>query len=655
MLTTTIPTPTHWLPRLLRIWALAGLVTFGVMLMHQSDAPVLFGRYSVLVAGLLAGLLLLAVTAWGFSAWLYRQPAQLVRIDQRLENWRQQPWYASALLGATGVTLAIMWIFFLGNHLPTYGFLRAFAGLSIVVGALALLQGGVTSFPTEKLKYLPWLGIALLFAIALLTTPFYPNVMKTDEAFVFSMARNALENGYFRPTIYAQAYPEYYYGGIWTWMMAAWMKIAGVSLESARFYNLMLAAVALALIWGAAARLYDKRTAWFAALIGAYAFIALNHIRFDIHAAFWLSLGIFLFSLTRPDRGWADLLTGFTVGLSVDSSPVAYSFSLGLTVFYGWEYLRVIRRERRWLWMPFWFVLFGVLSAFGLYLLIHSGESFGGGQTSAGMLTQYVNFVRDSLATGQYIQQLYQYLTVFLTNQPLLFILMCIGIIVALRERTRGDLLLRPMYFAWMFVVVFAYFYFPLYYLVLGLPIFSLLAARGLLQGVALLLGVEANRITQPAMLLLLVWLVVSVVYDIREGSSQSVEDVIETGRYIARIVPKDATIVAAESFYFGMLDHPNFVGGAVESIMTNVRGLPLDAVWPTIAPEAVVFSEGWPTEPERSPALLAYMDKQQFSLLACYQTESFGRVELWTKTASPDVTPSDECIRVCNPRTGCS
>jgi hypothetical protein len=80
---------------------------------------------------------------------------------------------------------------------------------------------------------------------------------------------------------------------------------------------------------------------------------------------------------------------------------------------------------------------------------------------------------------------------------------------------------------------------------------------------------------------------------------------------------------------------------------MTNVKTLS------DVAPDAVIFSEGWPTEPERTPALLDYMDAQHFGMLACFQTASFGRVELWTRNA-PATHSEPQCEDVCNPRTGC-
>jgi len=645
------------LPRLLRAWALAALVTFGVMLAHQSDAPVLFGRYSLLVGGILAALLVGASAAWVGGSWLKRQPGTQTSIDQRFVRWREKLWFTPVVLVMASLLLAAMWIFFLGNHLPTYGFLRMFIGMSIVVGALALLAGGDDVPASVWLRYIPWLGVGLLAAFALLTTPFYPNLAKTDEAFVFSMARNWLETGRSSPAIYPQSYPDQYYGGLWIQLMAGWLRVAGVTLTSARLYNLALAALSLLFLWGAAARLYDKITAWFAILIGAYAFIALNHIRFDIHAAVWLSVGLFCFSRSQPGRWWLYVLTGLSIGLTLDSSPVTYCFILGLLLFYAWDYLRAIRTERRWWWPPFWCTALGGAGALAAYFVLHSDSSFAGGKTSAGMLSEYTSIITSNLAAGQYFTQIQQYVSVFLTAQPLLFGLLLLGIGVGLRERSRADRFLLTLHFTWLAVIVFAYFYFPAYYLVLGLPIFILLAARGLARGGELLLGLAGrldSALAGTITLLLLVWLVAAVTHDVRGLGSQSIEDVVETGRQIGQIIPTDAVVVGAEPYYFGMLDHRQFVAGDIERTLTNTTGYAPDAVWPRIAPDAVIFSEKWPTEPERSPTLLSYMADEGFVMLACYQTQSFGRVELWTKAIPDRVTPSDTCAPVCNPRTGC-
>jgi hypothetical protein len=140
----------------------------------------------------------------------------------------------------------------------------------------------------------------------------------------------------------------------------------------------------------------------------------------------------------------------------------------------------------------------------------------------------------------------------------------------------------------------------------------------------------------------------------VRLTRDQSLEDLVETGKAMEQIVPQDAVIVAAEPYYFGMPNHPGFVGGAVEGQMINFRKFAPDKAWETIAPDALVFSEKWPTEPERTPALQAYMQARDFKLAQCYQTNSFGRVELWMSKLPSNVTPGDTCQQICVPRLGC-
>ncbi len=642
--------PSGWLPRLLSFWAVAALVAFAVMLTHQSDDTRFFGRYSTLVI-IQIGLLLVLALAAGGAGWILRQrPVTLERIYSRLNRLRENRLFFPLVLAATCIVLFVVWVFYLSNSLATYGFLRAFIGLTIALIAMASLYGGATLKAVVRVSPLQWAGVVILLVVALITIGYYPVLAKADEAFVFSMGRNALENGQFRPLIYRQAYPPYYYGGVWTWMMAAWLRVAGVSLTSGRLYVLALSAISLAFIWGAAERLYNRVTAGFAVLIGAYAFIALNHIRFDIHTAFWLSAGLFFYSLgQKSGRWWAQVLAGFLVGMGVDSNPIAYCFGLGLGLAYLWEYVRVIRSEKRWFWFPFWGMALGGAAALGLYLLIHAGQSFAGGGTTGSQVSTYTSSILGGFSSGKFLVIAGQYLTTFLTNQPILFVLMVLGLIVALIERKAGDRLLLCLSLAWTGIIVFTYFYFPAFYLMLALPMFILLAARGVAGGLPWLLGSEdlLDTLYRTVTILLLVWLGAAVVYDLKNLSSQSVEDVVETGSLIGQIIPKDATIVAAEPYYFGLIDHPNFTGGAVESILVNLDHMTAEDAWNTVAPDAVVFSQNWSTEPAQTAALMAYLSDHHFGLLACYQTKSFGRIELWTRDGLSTTPPSEDCTTV--------
>lgn len=647
----------HWLPRLLKVWAIFGLVAFAVMLMHSSDNPVMLGRYSTLVFAQLTSLLFLTCAAAGSGIYLARHPQPLSGFSTRLQRWRKYRWFAPTVMPIAGGLLLAVWLFFLGDHVPTYAFLRLFAGASIVVGALALLHGGSASQPVR------WTVLPLMIAVGLVAAfagllPYFPALAKADEAFVFSMARNALENGEFRPTIYRQAFPPHYYGGLWLWMMAGWLELTNVSLLAGRAYILLMSIVSIGFLVAGTKKLYDRVTAWYVVIIGIYAFGSLNHIRFDIHTAFWLSLGIFCYSRAQSsNRWWWHIATGMAIGMCIDSNPVGYAFGIGLALVYTWEYAQVVRSTRRAVYGAFWQMAAGGGAALLIYLVIRSGGSFAGDKSAGDVLGEYIRFIQSNLVSGQFLSQIGQFFSIFLTNQPILFGLMVLGLLSAAVKRHKTDRFLCIMCGTWIAAIFFAFFYFPVFYMVLGLPLFVMLAARGAATGLPALIGTVtsgANHLTRTTSILLTIWLAAAIFSGVRQLASVSLEDVVETGRRMSQIVPENAVIVAAEPYYFGMLEHRQFTGGSIENLMLNLDGVTQANVWPQLKPDALIFSQNWPTEPARTPALMAYMTVENFGLRACYDTVSFGRIELWMQDAQAETSADKACEMVCNPRTGC-
>jgi hypothetical protein len=554
-----------------------------------------------------------------------------------------------------------MWFFFLGDHLIAYALLRLFLGATMAVGALAILFGGEAVPASARWTPLALAGLLVLGGIALLTVEFYPPMYRTDEAFIFSMARHAAERGHTGPTIYRHAIPEDYgAAGLWTWLMAAWLQIAGISFFSGRLYILLVGLIGLAVTVAAARRGYGAAAGWITALVGLFAVTALHYLRNDMPGMVFLGLALFFFVLGQRRQDWRlHLLVGLAAGLCIDAAPIAYCFGLGFGLFYLARYVAAIRAERRWFWPPFWALAAGGALALGIYLLFRSGASYvesperGGG--IADMLSAYVGNLGAALASGSALALVQQVLTTWLTNQPILFGLAALGVIVAARERTDLDRLLLLLLATWLGVIVFTYHYFPVLYLVHGLPVALLLAGRGVTGGLPLLLQSAPAGMNAPgraAALLLAVWLLAALAHNVAGLSSSSLEDVVQAGREIAQITPQDSVIVAAEPYYFGMLEHRNFVGGAVEGMLVQWQGRTPEQAWEIVAPDAVVFSERW-AEPPRTPALLAYMQAHAFAPVGCWQTASYGRVELWLAGGAPGLAPDAPCRAVCLPRWG--
>jgi len=654
------PKPNHWLPRLLWLWALAALITFGALLTHRSDTPTILNRYSTSVAVMLAGLAL-AVIVGGVGGLLARRdPERMVRL---LERWRANRWFTPIVLIIASIVLLAVWLFLLGDHLAVYALLRMFLVVTVILIALVLLFGG-SDQTTNRLQITPLILIALaaLIGVGLAALSYYPTLAKTDEAFVFSMGQNYLATGHTAPTIYRMVHPpNYLLGGLWTAIMGGWIRLAGFGLASGRLFFLLIGLATLPFIWWAARRLFDRATAWMAVLLGAFAVVSLNHVRADVVCAFYLAVGLFFYSIGQT-KGywWAHLLAGFFVGMCLDGTPIGFAFGVGLGLVYLRQYVIRIRRERQWFWSVFWLLALGGGIALGVYALTRSGPAFPGEGSTSSVVSNYLRNMIDGLRAGHFIELTGQYLTTWLTNQPILFGLLILGIITAAIERTEYDIALLILYAAWTGIIIFTYAYFPVFYIIHGLPITVLLGSRALTRGIPRLLGeastepVSLDRLRSVTAILLIVWLAAAIINGVWLTRDQSLEDLVETGKAMAQIVPPDAVIVAAEPYYFGMRNYPGFVGGAVEGQMINFRKFTAERAWETIAPDALVFSEKWPTEPERTPALQAYMQAHDFKLAQCYQTNSFGRVELWMSKLPPNITPSATCQQICVLRLGC-
>jgi hypothetical protein len=647
----------HWLPRLLWFWSIVSLCTFGVLLTHQSDVPAVLGRYSTLVAVQLLVLVVLIVASCGVGVFIFNRPELLNRIEKLLENWREKRFFEPLILLITSILLVLMWVFFLGNHLPTYGFLRAYIGLGIVICALALIGSGTKDRKVAHWRYIAIGTILIAGIIALITVSYYPALYKTDEAFVYSMGRNFMETGHTGVPIYRYSLPgeEYGVGKLWIVPFAAWLKIAGLSLASGRLFFLMLGYLCLPLLWVAAYQFYDEPTAYITVIIGAFVILSQNYIRYDVVSTLFLSLSIFLYSLNKNHhRWWLDLLTGISVGLCINGQAITFCFGIAFALFYMWQYLKEFRTNRRWFWAPFWLLgLGGALSLMFYVLVILKNTSTPSGETMAGPLQTYAS-VFTNFSVSHWFAMTLQYTTMFLVAQPILSILALLGIVLAFIEKKQPDNLLLVLYLVWTITIIFTYYYFPVFYVTPALPFLLLLAARAITRGVPALLQTRlTNELMSVIVGLLAVWLLASTAKNVMPG--ESLEDVVETGTRIAKIVPKDATIVAAEPFYFGMLDHKGFVAGATELSMVAWRHYTPENVWTTVAPDALVFSSAWSTEPGKTPALLSYMKTHNFMMVQCWQTPSFGQIELWMNKVPAAMVPNQTCEQVCNPRTGCS
>jgi hypothetical protein len=618
-----------WVSRLLRLWGGFTLGLVVAMAFHQSDSPMLFGRYSLLVGSMLAGLLVLGVGGLVAGTYLSRHYALLEHLQSSLERWRRCPGMTWIVIGVTGLAVAAIQLLFLGDHLPAYAALRAYLGFSIMLAGMCVLVGGESDTDESRsfLHRVVPICLVIPVGLAVAASSVIPPLMMTDEAFTLSMAVNLRDFGQTAPLIFQGIHVEQYaWGGMWLRGMALWISLLGEGLAQGRHYLLAVGGVATILTWIAAAKLYDRRTAWCTALVMAFMVLRLGVLRPDLFATLYVSAAMVAYAWgQRHESLVAHLLTGLFLALTIDAAPIAYMVGVAAGLLYLARMLREWDRLRFKAVWPLLALALGGGAGIGIYMLTRFGMGwFPGSSPESGYLT--------TLA-ARIVSLNWNDLSALLTDAAPLMILALVGGYTVLRKPF-ADRGIAVMSILWLLLMMIGAHYFRLFYIPHGLPLLALLAGVGLAQGLPLLMGTQAPRLTVITVLVT-VWLSAWV------GSSalrsESLLDVVRIGRTIAEHIPDGATVVGAEPYYFGMV--PDFAhtfrSGAYEQTSSAILGRPAADTWAIMQPDYVIFSQNWLQEPHPTPGLLDYMQQQSFRRLGCWQSTSLGVIELWGIEAS--------------------
>lgn len=617
---------TPWLPRALQLWGWAGGVVFLFMLTHRSDAPTFLGRYSTSVAGMLFGLLLAVIAAHAAALFLRRRPVLTDKIDAWLTSWRRSAlvMWAVVLLAAlamVGVTLV-----FLGDHLPTYAALRAFIAFTIMLAALLLVRGGSTEVGVPARRWTLWVlpALAIPLCIAIFAAGTFPPPLRTDEAIFLSAGINLRDFGGNSFLLWKGIIPENFQAsGFWLLAMPAWLTLVGEGLAQGRQYMLLTGGLSVALTWIAAARLYDRATAWVTALILAFVIVRLGFLRPDMFVALYLSAGLVAYAYAQGRYALVGhFLAAFFVGFGIDAAPIAYLFGVGFGMLYLVRWLRAPRGERRAAFFRLAVLAAGGGAALVAYRLLRIGASYRlqGGNLELG----YASTLLERLLSLTFVADLN---TLLIALAPLT-LLMLVGMVVLL-FRPSGDRGVAVVTGVWLLLIPITAYYFPPFYAVHGAPLMALLAGVGVTRGLARWIG--ASALPRAAVVVLLVaWL--SSWLAALAANNSSMADVIDAGREIAQVLPEGSLVLAAEPYYFGMLDDfkHTFLAGSYEQSSMGFIGRSPEETWAQVNPNAVVFSELWSQEPAKTPALLDYMRGEDFRLVGCWDTPTYGWVELW-------------------------
>ncbi|MGB1289276.1 MAG: hypothetical protein ACPG7F_22260, partial [Aggregatilineales bacterium] len=379
-------------------------------------------RYSILVSltlFVLAGIFVLS----RIGIRVFQRPVWEKRCEQ-LMTWLQSHHIAQGLILILAiVAIVLIWTRLLSNFPAQYAVLRAYLVVSIMMWVPYFAP--VTSLRLRWGQAVFLTGSVVIFLITVSIAEFYPALARTDEAFIFSMARNYLETGAKNPMIYRNSIPsaDYSIGVLWYRTLPTWLSVTGYSLYAGRLYGVFVITLsALMLSWGVQ-RLYRGISGSVVLCLSLFAFGAHIFIRLDSHGLFFMALSVLIYSFVRNRAGIIrHILPGFIAGMAIDSAPPAFTVGAGYAAVYGLRYIGYIRQGKL-LWLPFLGLSIGGMIAIGIFVTSFGSNSVTGQVVSTSASESVLDAVTFNLNPADFISLTNQFFTNFVGYQPIIVML----------------------------------------------------------------------------------------------------------------------------------------------------------------------------------------------------------------------------------------
>jgi hypothetical protein len=385
----------------------------------------------------------------------------------------------------------------------------------------------------------------------------------------------------------------------------------------------VLALISLGFVYAAARRLYSPAAAWFAVIVGAFAFLFDNYLRTDIGVAVALSIAFYFFALSREvNRNWPHLFVGLALGLSLDGHPIAYRFCIAFGMAYLLDYALLIRERQR--FVIYWPVILLIIGG-----LLGVGAYFGFYATITKTFLSFARSPYTGLNTSAILDVLTAHFNAVLRLAPLLLGAAIAGMVIALRRRDATDRLLVITIIVPALIIALLYGFYRDYYLIHSIVPLALLAAGALRE----LEKHSTQMVTAGVIAMLTIgclgWLTQGLVGSTGQGYNQA----LAVAERIRAVAPKNVVFVGIDPFYFRMYDYPSFVERQAGSWIAKIANVDERAAWEQIGPSAVAIVGGYPAPPP--PALLDYIEDHQLKRAHCWITEQLGQVDLYMSGTS--------------------
>ena len=642
-----------------RVLAASGLVALFLMARHSSTEATVLGRWSSRYAFLLA-----FVTIATFLT------ALLINTSLRARIFRQNAVplskrHAWAMMAAGLAILPVLHMLvrsILASHEDRVGSLVVSLLLSAMAAILLLLmwRQGITSF-LVSLQH-PWLLVAVIFGSQLVMSFLFqgqiPAIDTIDETRVIG---NAIRQFHFPDRFILldarrNSDTWFYIQGIW-WFSGAWMNLFGAGLLQARFFNLIVAWIALPFLYLTARKLYNFPAALITVIFGIMLPMHFVTARGDVWVATATCIALYCHVHARDPVSRRPHLLSFLCGLvavsAVDGHPYGVFFAVVLVLLRLSILLPALRtgldrkEAREFLLFISGCLVYGIIWI-GYHLFLPGVQLAELANLLQGAWNRETRLGEVRYGTGPTVLNLLKYVQLMLYLHPAFFVLSVPASLFALRRWRSTD---GPVLFVTTgsLVLVFLFLaHFNAHYLIFWLPPLCLWSGVWLsgtfFPGRAL--QHQEKQLSFGALYILIAFLILNMLYindssNINSSLNEHWKVMEEAGREINKVLPDiDILVAGTTEVYSGMMQRLNFAASC---------GFTLDRpeYWPLPAPQAIIYTPGWDPGCDRLPDWLI---DHNFQPARCFPVPGFGdgvailylEPELMPPERAIDCTPLD-------------
>lgn len=630
---------------------IVALLALALLLQRSSQSPVVFGRWSLPYAYLL--LLLAAATlalgVFSVAAWRARL---LCRSAESAS-----PHLAWTLL-AGGLLLLPVVYFVLQASLPVEesSLLRALviltlAGLTLPV--LWLMHRRGAGYLSVNLRR-PRLLLILLLGLQLLQAATWigqsPEVHRGSDLIILnSSVRQAADLRSFVLSPERNADTWFNFFMFWP-LSGAYLQVFGVGLNQARFFYLLVSALALPFIAFSARHHFGKTAAFAALALGISIPLQYNWILTHSWVATATSIALYAMLRARAARRpvFFGGLCGFAAVSAVEGHIYGAAFALMFCLLWLWRWLHDLRQGGRWRDPAFWSFVAGC----AIFTLLWAGYHIALPGTALADVPEILRATwawESSISNphqqvGLTLRNILDQLKIYFYSAPAELLLLVIVLVAALKRRSASDRMLLLLAGGALLIVGLTLGHVNDFYLIFIFPFVCLWFGAWLPRFFcdAETQSTGSVRLSIGALYVLLATVCLYAIFGharaneagLRRNQAQILQ-MEQIGREIDRMLPEEDVVVAGDpGYYLGMPQRLNY---GVNFSFT--WGLP--AYWAFDEPQAIIVTLGVDSG---YSDLDSWLIDRDFQPARCFSVPGFGD-GVAILYLLPELMPADNAI----------